>query len=47
MKCSLLFYSDKIGIKFKNERNRKIAINVDTTTFVIAYKNKFPKNTMV
>ena len=42
-----LFYVDFIGIKNKKASFRKIVINVDTTTFVIAYKNKFPKNTMV
>ena len=38
-----LFYADKIGINFILGRNRKITINVDTTTFVIAYILNFPK----
>ena len=32
---------------FKNPKKRKIVINIDTIIFVIAFKNKFPKNTMV
>ena len=44
---AFLFYVGKIGIKIFLCINRKIALNIGTTTFVIAYKNKFPKNTMV
>ena len=44
---AFLFYIGKIGIKIFLCINRKIAINVDTTTFVIAYILNFPKNTMV
>lgn len=38
-----LFYFDKIGIFFKTGRFVKMLINVDTTTFVIAYILNFPK----
>ena len=38
-----LFYVGKIGIKFILGRKFKMPINVDTTTFVIAYILNFPK----